>query len=231
MVLLYKFMRRDLINDDSNQFGPGTDLIICLLALLMVFVMIVSYLYGNEKKISKTMKSEYADLANSYNGLRTEISDCRKINENLERRGEFKPAGEFLVAGTFKQNPYYDLQDPEATENEVELIAEKYKNSSSEYPFIFIIGHANEVGLAGRPDLSTEERLKYNWQFASARSAVIANLLQRHLSPAEKNKIIIVSTGEFDLRNPEEPESEENAFVEVFFGNEWNPQAYKKNFP
>jgi len=222
-------MRGDLINEDSNQFGPGTDLIICLLALLMIFVTIVSYLYGNEKKSNNQEKSKVGELTNSVRRLEGEVELYKKKSDALERRGEFKPAGEFLVAGTFKQNPYYELQDPPATEIEIQNIVEKYKNSSSEYPFIFVIGHANEVGLAGKPYLSYEERLKYNWEFAGARSAVIANLIQNHLSEEEKNRIIIVSTGEFDLKLPETPDAPENAFVEVFFGNEWKPQSYKKS--
>jgi hypothetical protein len=224
-------MRYDLINEDSNQFGPGTDLIICLLALLMVFVVIVSYLYGNEKKINTRTVAAIGNCKGAVGALGTELEDCRKKIENLKNRGEFKPAGEFLVAGTFKQNPYYELQDPQMTENEVQSIMEKYDSLSAEYPFIFVIGHANVVGLAGKPNLTYEERLKYNWEFAGVRSAVIANLIQKHLSEEEKNKIIIVSTGEFDLKISEDPESSENAFVEVFFGNEWKPQAYKKASP
>lgn len=222
-------MRHDLINEDSNQFGPGTDLIICLLALLMVFVTIVSYLYGNEKNLNDKTKSNTGELTSKIKKLEQEIKLYKEKADSLEKRGEFKPAGEFLVAGTFKQNPYYELQDIETTENEIRSIVEKYKNSIDEYPYIFVIGHANEVGLAGKPYLTYEERLKYNWEFAGARAAVIANLIQNHLSSEEKNKIIIVSTGEFDLKIPEEPSALENAFVEVFFGNEWKPQSYKKN--
>ena len=222
-------MRHDLINEDSNQFGPGTDLIVCLLALLMVFVIIVSYLYGNEKKSRNNEKSAVGDLTNTVGNLEIEIKTCKEKSETLKRRGEFKQAGEFLVAGTFKQNPYYELQNPEETRNEVENIVGKYKDSVNEYPYIFVIGHANEIGLAGKPYLTYEERLKYNWEFAGVRSAVIANLIQNYLSQEEKNRIIIVSTGEFDLKIPENPESLENAFVEVFFGNEWKPQSYKNS--
>jgi hypothetical protein len=224
-------MRYNLINEDSNQFGPGTDLIICLLALLMIFVVIVSYLYGNEKRINAESSADLDNCRKTVEKVSDELKGCKDDSEKLRKRGEFKPAGEFLVAGTFEQNPYYKLKDPEMTEIQVQSIVEKYNALSGEYPYIFVIGHANEVGLEGKPDLTYEERLRYNWEFAGVRSAVIANLIQKHLSEEEKNKIIIVSTGEFDLKIPDAPESSENAFVEVFFGNEWKPQAYKKASP
>jgi hypothetical protein len=217
-------MRRDLINEDSNQFGPGTDLITCLLALLMVFVMIVAYLYGNEKKTLVGERANAANLANQVNSLKSQNDT---LGKQLEKRGEFKAAGEFRVAGTFLPKPYYALRDPEATEAEIEKIVQKYDDLSGDYPYIFVIGHANEAGIEGQPDLPYEELLKYNWGFAGVRSSVIANLLHNHLPEAAKDKIVIVSTGQFDLRVPAEPLAPENASVEVFFGSEWKPEAYK----
>jgi hypothetical protein len=220
-------MRRDLINEDSNQFGPGTDLITCLLALLMVFVMIVAYLYGNEKKTVVSERANAARLGDQVNLCKRTIEDLRIEVEQQQKRGEFKHAGEFLMAGTFKQMPYHELENPAATEAEIESIAKQYESSSSEYPYIFVIGHANEAGIEGKPNLPYEELLRYNWGFAGVRSSVIANLLRNHLSEDAKNRIVIVSTGQLDLRRPDNPTAPENAFVEVFFGNEWKPEAYK----
>lgn len=222
-------MRRDLINEDTNQFGPGTDLIICLLALLIIFVIIVSHLYNNQKNSIITDRFKTDELEILIKKLTTENESYKKRLEDLKIKGSFEHGGEFQIAGTFKQNPYYELQNPQATEAVVLDIVKKYNGLKEQYPYIFIVGHANEAGIVGKPNLSYEERLKYNWEFAGTRSAIIANLMQKQMSEEERNKIIIVSTGEFDLKKPEDPQSAENAFVEVFFGNEWRLQTYKKN--
>ena len=212
-------MKRDLINEDTNQFGPGTDLIICLFALMMVFLMISLYLFSAEKAKSTSANA-------NTQAAKDEIADLKDKIDRLTKNEKFRLAG-YFHAGTFKPNPYYVLNDPMETGRQVDTIVMKYRNQSSEYPFIFVIGHANEISLAGRPDLTERERLEWNWQFAGARSAVIANLLQERLGAEEKEKIIIVSTGEFDKRIPDEPFSQENAFVEVLFGKDWKPQHYE----
>lgn len=211
-------MRRDLINEDSNQFGPGTDLTICLLALLMVFVMIVSYLYGNEKNKVQKLETAVKELTDKNTTLNDKNIGLKK---ELEKGGKFEHAGEFNGVGTFEPKPFWKLKDPAGTEEKVLEIIEKYNTLKDKFPFIFVIGHSSTVGLAGKPNLPEEERIQYNWEFARSRSIVIANLIQKNISEDEKNNIVVISTGEFDLKNPEYPTNEENAYVEVLFGNEW----------
>ncbi len=226
-------MKRNLINEDSNQFGPGTDLIICLLAILMVMVMIVSFLYTTEKKSNEESKQI---IANS-NQI---IANSNQTIANLEKRlGDEKAEGKFKLDvarfddATFEQQKDTNkLTNPEKTKNEISHVIEKYKELNEQFPFIFVIGHANTMGKFGE-DLSDEERLVFNWGVAGERSAVIANLLQNELMeslfPKEsRNNIIIVSTGEFDLKDEENPTSAENAFVEVIFGKEWKSESLGK---
>ena len=212
-------MKRNLINEDSNQFGPGTDLIICLLAILMVMVMIVSFLYSSEKKSNENSNQI--------------IANSNQIIANLEHRlGDEKTEGKFKLDvarfddATFEQKQDTNkLTNPEKTKNEISQVIEKYKELNEQFPFIFVIGHANTMGKLGE-DLSYEERLEFNWGVAGERSAVIANLLQNELMETQfpkesRNNIIIVSTGEFDLKEEDNTTSPKNAFVEVIFGKEW----------
>jgi hypothetical protein len=197
-------MKRELISEDSNQFGPGTDLVICLLALLMVMVMIVSFLYNSEKNLNKILETKL----DAYEG-----------------EGKFKlDVGRFDNA-TFKQIPPDELAYPEKTREQVLHIVEKYKDLKNQYPFIFVIGHANEMGKLGEK-LSDEERQEFNWGVAGVRATVIANLLQSQLLESQfpketRNNIIVVSTGEFDLKNPQDSKALENANVEIIFGKDW----------
>jgi hypothetical protein len=52
---------------------------------------------------------------------------------------------------------------------------------------------------------------------------LIAGVLQEHLDAEELDHLVAVTTGEADLRVPEQPLSQENAWVEVMFGKEWKP--------
>lgn len=218
-------MKRDLINEDSNQFGPGTDLIICLLALLIIFVFIVSYLYSTEKQSVAAQKLDFEKQQREAQQIRSENEELKRKLLESEEGGKFKLAGDFLGETFFEQEPFTKLKNQQDAEVEVLNIVEKYRKLSANYPFIFVIGHANEVGIRNRPDLSYKERLEWNWGIAGARAAVIANLLQENLTDEERDKIVVVSTGEFDLKNPQDPIDLENAYVEVYFGKEWKPKS------
>lgn len=229
-------MSRSLINEDSNQFGPGTDLVICLLALLIIMVMIVSFLYSKEKKTNEEAKNELKSLRQQTLTLKNELAQRETELSALKNKlGSDGPESKFKLDvarfedATFKQIPYLELTDPLETKQQIEQIVHKYIESKEEYPYIFIIGHANEASKRGQK-LTDEQRFEFNWKVAGERSGVIANLLQEQLLKSQftkevRDKIIIVSTGEFDLKFPEAPTSLENAFVEVIFGKEW------KNLP
>jgi len=187
-------MRRlsNFLAEDSNQFGPGTDLILSLLALLMVISLVSAHLYNKEKK----------------------------KNEELGG-GNFKASSTKFDAGEFLENPYWQPKNINRTRAQVNKIIREYQTLQSQYPHIFIIGHASEVDAQNAYPPGKQARMERNWNFGGRRAAVIASLLQVSMNHEQKNKIVVVSTGELDLKFPGNPNAEENAWVEVVFGREW----------
>lgn len=197
----------DFLAEDTNQFGPGTDLIVSLLAVLLVMITVSSYLYGQEHKRVMVYEEEKKEEAK------------RRAEQN---KGDFEPATEKFPAGDFLENPVTKLADDQDAKSKVEKIIQQYK---SEYPYIFVIGHASNKDALVAEDRSEGARLQRNWKYAGMRAAVIANLLQERLPSTQRDKIVILSTGEFDQKVPEKPDSSENAWVEVIFGKKWKLPA------
>lgn len=197
-------MRRlqDYLSEDSNQYGPGTDLIISLLAVLLVVVFINSYLYKWEKERNAQL--------------------LKGRDEPHAEGRSFKPAPEIFKAADFKPNPYWEFSDGAGARAKVREIARAYHASRATYPFIFVIGHASRTDAMHAADRSPAARMVRNWGYAGGRAAVVSSLLQEFLTPEEKDRLVVGSTGEFDLK-VRDPDSEENAYVEVFFGKEWKP--------
>lgn len=191
---------QEFLSEDSNQFGPGTDLIVSLLAVLLVMVLISSHLYSKEKK----------------------------QNQMQNTGGNFKLAPASFYAGDFKVNPVTELINPERTRVSVKTIVQEYKREENKYPYIFVLGHSNLLDDPKASKKGDRDRLQRNWDYAGRRAAAIATLIQDYLSEKEKQNLIIVSTGEFDLKVPERPTSQENACVDVFFGKEWKPAELRK---
>lgn len=185
-----------LASDDGDMFGPGSDLVISLFAVLLIVIAIGGKLY----------------------------------QENEEAK--FKTSGISFSAGMFKLNPVTEPLNPKETKKLVGEIFQEYEQVKSQYPFVFIIGHSNEIDDPQASDKSLRKRLERNWVFAGRRAAVIAGLLQEFLPDSAKNKMVVVSTGEFDMKIPQEPTSQENSVVEVVFGKEWKlPLSTQQNHP
>ena len=204
----------DFVAEDTNQFGPGTDLMISLLAVLLIICLMVSHLYDNQRKQTEAAKKSLAEEQGK--------------NETLKQKesapplgGNFKVATVYFAAGDFAVKPVTKLTDEARTDGMIRTISQEYQSSYSEFPFIFIIGHSNEIDDPRAGDTSYSARLQRNWDYAGKRAAVIASRLQSYLTDEQRNKLIIVSSGEFDLRVPTDPISQENAWVEVVFGKEW----------
>jgi hypothetical protein len=178
------------LNEDTNQFGPGTDLIVAMLALLLVTTTITSQLYHREK--------------------------TRARSEN------FRLATESFAAASFLPMPVDRLKDPGDTRRQVSRLVADYRQQ--DYPYIFVIGHANQIPTRGR-EMSTLERQQRNLEYAGRRAVAIAKLLAEKLEPQERARLVVVTTGEFDLRDPARPNSLNNAWVEVVFGKEWKPPS------
>jgi hypothetical protein len=211
---------KDFVSEDTNQFGPGTDLVIALMAFLMIMIVISTYLHNYEKK-------RYEREAAKVKGLEHKVAEARKKIEAQEEGGNFKLASIKFLAGTFEMRPYAELKDESLTIESVKQVAQEYQALQSQFPYIFVIGHANKVDDPQAPDKSERERLQRNWRYAGERAGLIAKLLQEQLSEEQKVKIIVVSMGELDMRFPDQPKSTENAWVEVTFGKEWKPPSYE----
>ena len=184
----------ELLSEDSNQFGPGTDLILSLLAVLLVMTLISSHMYSQERRRAEA-----------------------------HRGGNFKLASDSFPAGDFHARPVTSLVDPRKTGERVRKIVQDYNQSSTEFPFIFVIGHSNQLDDPNAVDKSYLGRLQRNWDYAGRRAALIAALMQQNLTEKQKDSLVIVTTGEFDMRAPSNPNSQDNAWVEVMFGKEWKP--------
>lgn len=206
----------DFINEDSNQFGPGTDLMISLLAVLMVICLMLSYLYSNQRKATEVAIEDYIRLKQTNE----EITRLLKEKSESEAGRNFKLASVEFDAALFKLNPVDEFEDETRVRTMVDKISQEYKLSQSNFPFIFIIGHSNVIDDPTAIDKSESGKFQRNWNYAGRRATVIAKLLQEQL-PEQKDNIVVVSTGEFDLRNPDDPKSQDNAWVEVKFGKEW----------
>ena len=206
-------MRRlnEFVTEDTNQFGPGTDLTISLVAVLMVMVLIVSNLYQIQRRKSLEQKGQ--------------LKEQKRQLDAFAKGGHFRLAGEIFPAGDFEVRPVTQLTHPEETKLKIDKIVEDYRANHSDFPFIFVIGHSNEIDDPDAVDKSYGARLQRNWEYAGRRAAVIADLLQAKLTDEQRQRIVVTTTGEFDLKVPSEPHSQENAWVEVVFGREWKPPA------
>ncbi len=200
-------MRRlnEFINEDTNQFGPGTDLTISLVAVLMVMVLITSNMYQLQRKRG--------------------IAQQQKLDA-YEKGGHFRLSLAFFPAGDFDVKPVTQLVDPQQTQLKVSKIVEEYRAGEQEFPFIFVVGHSNEIDDPNAADKSYGARLQRNWEYAGRRAAVIADLLQAQLTDKQREQIVVTTTGEFDLKVPSNPYSPENAWVEVVFGKEWKRPSH-----
>jgi hypothetical protein len=189
----------DILSEDTNQFGPGTDLTISLLAVLMVMTFITAWLY------------------------RQEIDKRAKVEKELaaHRGGNFRLAADFFSAADFKKYPVTDLENPTATFDTVGRIVSEYQRFGNEYPWIFVIGHSSRLDDRDARDRSPAARRDRNWNYAGRRATVIAGLLQQQLGDDRAEKLVVVNTGELDLKDPTHPTAQENAWVEVVFGKEW----------
>jgi hypothetical protein len=220
-------MRRlnEFITEDTNQFGPGTDLVVSLAGVLMVLIFISSFLYGQERKRAETAGDSYKKLKLENQSLRELIERQGKKLASLEQGGNFKLASRSFLAADFKIRPVTQLADPARAEEKIFAIAQEYQGVQTDFPFIFIIGHSNQIDDPSALDQSYGARLQRNWEYAGRRAGVIAGLLQKHLKPEQQERIVVISTGEFDLKIPSEPLSPENAWVEIVFGKEWKLPA------
>ena len=196
-------MRRlgDLLNEDTNQFGPGTDLIVSVLAVLLVLTLVVSYSYAQKQRELKTTL------------------------DKLEGRGDFRLAKESFQTGTFFANPATRLINPAETDRRVRSIVDDYRRSSNDFPYLFVIGHANQLDDPTAADQSRAGRLARNWEIGGRRAAVIAAHLEAYLRGSEVDRLVVTTTGELDQRNPTEPTSHDNSWVEVIFGRVWKPPS------
>src|SRR6266404_2602148 len=86
---------------------------------------------------------------------------------------------------------------------------------------IFISGHASQLDDPLARDKSESARIERNWEYAGRRAGLIARLVQEHLTADQKERIVVVSAGEMDMRVPRQPDSPDNAWVEVVFGKQW----------
>jgi hypothetical protein len=226
-------MRRlnEFISEDSNQFGPGTDLVIAMMGVLLVMILISGQMFSREKRQNEDERGRYAEERRGHEQLKMSYAELRKAYEELLARqepaadgaGKFKLASLSFSAGTFHARPVDKLADPSLSAEMVDRIVQEYGALSVEYPFIFVIGHSNRLDDPDAEDSSPAARLRRNWVYAARRAGVIAELIQSRLTLEQRERIIVVTTGEFDLKVPSEPLSQENALVEVVFGKEWKP--------
>lgn len=184
---------KELLSEDSNQYGPGTDLMVSLMAVLLVTSFINSSLLGQE----------------------------RAKNKRLAQGGNFRVASDSFSAGDFKSKPFKELVNREGVRKRLAKIAQEYNGLKKDFPYIFVIGHATEIDDPTASDKSVSAKLVRNWNFAGERAALISGIFQAYLNSEDKEKLIVVSTGEFDKRDPSVPEA--NAWVEVVFGADWKP--------
>lgn len=207
----------EILSDDTNQFGPGTDLTISLLAVMLVIALITSRLYEEQKAITNTQAERMVWLETHQE------KPAPPPPPKEQDGGHFRPASEFFTAADFHAYPVTRLVDRRGTNTRIENIVAEYRRLKHEYPYIFVIGHSNRLDDPRANDQRAPARQKRNLEYALRRAALISGLMQEELDADELDHLVAVTTGEADLRNPDEPLSQENAWVEVMFGKEWKP--------
>lgn len=221
----------DLITEDTNQFGPGTDLMVSLLAVMLVMIVISGHLYNKEKERGAAADgrqrqelAKHEELQKAYDEQKKRLAALEEQLKKMSVAGEANilPARLSIPAADFSMNPVDRLRDPEHARATVDSIVQQYRSVQNVYPFIFVVGHANYVDAEAADYKTRQQR---NWDYAGRRAGVIADLIQARLSPEQRDKIVVMSAGEFDMRAPEDPNSLDNAFVEVVFGKTWKPPA------
>ncbi len=185
----------NLLAEDTNQFGPGTDLTISLLAMLLVITLITSHLYQKEKTAKELLIGE--------------------------KGSNFRLAADSFTAADFYPRPVTRLVDPAGTNARVKRIVDEYRHLGREFPYVFVIGHSSELDDPSAADKGIAARRHRNMEFALRRATEIASLMQTQLNDDERDRLVAVTTGEADLRDKANPLSQENAWVEVVFGKEW----------
>ena len=192
-------MRRlnDFIIEDSNQFGPGTDLTISLAAIFLVLIVVIGNLYSLEKKRADSVQGKLDSVEKVLDGMKKELQAA-----HLAQGGNFKLASRPFLAGEFDKYPVTRFADPDKAQELVNQIVEQYRTISSDFPHVFVIGHANALDDPTAQDKGYRARLERNWEYAGRRAALVAGLIQESLTDEEKERIIVVTTGEFDMKNP-----------------------------
>ena len=142
----------------------------------------------------------------------------------LDKGGNFRVASGSFSAGDFKAKPFRELLDKQGAVIKVQGIAREYEALKEKFPYIFVIGHSSERDDPNAIDKSPNARLVRNWDYAGQRAALISSLLQNYLKEEDKDKLVVVTTGEFDKRDPVYL-SQANAWVEIVFGAEWKAPA------
>lgn len=203
------------LNEDTNQFGPGTDLVVALLAVLLVLTAVTSKLYTAEK--AQNAVSDSVKVVVAHPG--------KKPTRQPETPpgGDFHLASEAFLAGEFKVRPVTELNDPASTRARVSRIVADYRAQAFQY--VFVIGHSNRIDARDAEDVTDGARRQRNWEYAGRRAALIAAMIAEEMDPGELDRLVVMTTGEFDMRNPAEPMSQENAWVEVVFGKNWKPPS------
>ena len=138
----------------------------------------------------------------------------------------FRIAKNSFDAADFEIKPVLRFKNEQAAMEKIKAIAREYESLKGQWPYIFVIGHATEHDVPHPEDDSDPARWERNWNFAGERAARVSRLLQASLNPEDRDKLVVVSTGEFDKRDPV-PDSLANAWVEVKFGTEWKPRTVK----
>jgi hypothetical protein len=217
-------MRSSLhLSDDTNQFGPGTDLMISLVAVLLVLTVITSHLYGREKTRADTADTRYGREKARADGVQERYEREKGQWDARTTEGTFRMSVESFPAGDFYARPVTRLVNPALTGERVRRIVDEYHGQT--FPFIFVIGHSNSIDDPSAPDHGRAARLQRNWEYAGRRAALVAALIDPYLGDEERDRLVVMTTGELDQRDPAQPLSQENAWVEVVFGKEWKPPS------
>lgn len=222
-------MRSSLhLSDDTNQFGPGTDLMISLVAILLVLTVVTSQLYGRQKLHAQRAADVHARLRERFVRDSVALEAARRLlaeQAAAQQRaaGAFRVASESFPAADFHARPVTRLVNPQLTRDRVSRIVDEYHRQ--DFPFIFVIGHSNSLDNPTAADHSRAARLQRNWEYAHRRAALIAALIEQRLTDAERDRLVVMTTGELDMRDPSNPLSQANAWVEVVFGREWKPPS------
>jgi outer membrane protein OmpA-like peptidoglycan-associated protein len=174
--------REDLATGEDESFGPGTDLVVSLFAMLLV----VAVLWWYQGRVVARLEAfaHARQLAQVKGQLRRATQELEELEQAVSKANRRTQLYEFL--DSVSDAPYFDQNDTHLTDQAEEVLDLEVENfvsalSGGRYNQIQVIGHASAESATG----ILAERQRRNLVLSLARAAAVADYLYERGIPYE----------------------------------------------